>query len=36
MAFMKANFKDEDKVTEQKDAEGQVTKKVRAAEDVFL
>ncbi len=36
MAFMKVNFKDEPKITESKDAEGEKVQKTRAAEDVFL
>lgn len=36
MAFMKVNFRDEGKTTEQKDAEGNVVQKVRNSEDVFL
>lgn len=36
LAFMRVNFRDEEKMVESKDAEGQTVKKPRASEDVFL
>ena len=36
LAFMKVSFRDEDKTTEVKDAEGNATQKVTNSEDIFL
>lgn len=36
MAFINVSFKDEEKITESKDAEGQPIQKIKLSEDVFL